>query len=289
MSSGVNFPARRVIIRTPIFNGKPLDAMSYKQMAGRAGRKGIDTCGESILMCSNSNERKIAEHLLNASYSEASSSSVNKPPVDSDTLSASIKRALLETIVSGVASNKQEVVNYVGCFIASSTQPIEYEKYLKWLNTSQFIDIVHREESQEECYKPTQLAYAVVSSSMSPDEGLVIFGELQKAMQCCVLENELHIVYQITPINICDYWATSSASIDWNFYYTMVQNFKPDVKRVADLVGVRQSFLLKMIKGSSVNTSSSTQDQKLFKIHLRFYTALILNDLVSEVPFSKGT
>ena len=42
LSSGVNLPARRVIMRTPTFYGKLIDVQVYQQMAGRAGRKGVD-------------------------------------------------------------------------------------------------------------------------------------------------------------------------------------------------------------------------------------------------------
>ena len=60
------------------------------------GRKGIDTCGESILMCANLAEKKVAETLINSKMPEVNVDSLQNT---NEELLPSIKRALLETIV----------------------------------------------------------------------------------------------------------------------------------------------------------------------------------------------
>lgn len=53
-------------------------------------------------------------------------------------------------------------------------------------------------QSSDHAYFVTQLGLATVASSLSPDEALVVFSELQKARRCFVLENELHLIYQVS-------------------------------------------------------------------------------------------
>ena len=50
----MNLPAHRVILRTPYMGDSSITVAGFRQMCGRAGRMGLDSKGEAILMISTS-------------------------------------------------------------------------------------------------------------------------------------------------------------------------------------------------------------------------------------------
>ena len=75
----------------------------------------------------------------------------------------------------------------------------DFDKVLIFMNRLQPLDTIQSNDSSQENtkYIPTQLGLGCLASSLSPDEALTVFTELQKARKCFVLENELHIIYQV--------------------------------------------------------------------------------------------
>ncbi|XP_032977365.1 DNA polymerase theta [Rhinolophus ferrumequinum] len=291
LSSGVNLPARRVIIRTPIFSGRTLDILTYKQMVGRAGRKGVDTVGESILICKNSEKSKgIA--LLQGSLKPVRSCLRRE---EGEEVTASMIRAILEIIVGGVASTSQDMQTYASCtFLAASMKegkqeiqknqdPVHLgaiEASVLWLLENEFIQATEASDGTEgKVYHPTHLGSATLSSSLSPTDTLDIFADLQRAMKSFVLENDLHIVYLVTPM--FEDWTT----IDWYRYFCLWEKLPTSMKRVAELVGVEEGFLARSVKGKVV--ARTERQYRQMAIHKRFFTSLVLLDLISEVPLKE--
>lgn len=94
---------------------------------------------------------------------------------------------------------------------------------------------------------------------MPPGEGFLLFSELQRARQSFVLESELHAVYLVTPFSVC----YQLQELDWLAYLDMWEKLSPSMQRVGELVGVKESFLVKAMR------RNSNIDQKTLKIHKR--------------------
>uniref|UniRef100_A0A182PQA8 DNA polymerase theta n=1 Tax=Anopheles epiroticus TaxID=199890 RepID=A0A182PQA8_9DIPT len=313
LSSGVNLPARRVIIRTPKFGGKPISALTYKQMVGRAGRTGRDTLGESILICTPA-EEKIGRELIGAEL-PAVRSCLNSENY------AHLKRAILEIIASGSATTTHELETFVNTTLYSCEREYRFEVNDKLLRTKafksqtplpsaeegdtgssnqetdpivscmaflleyEFIRILQQDVAVEEgtgstqpskrtVLSATRLGHACLAASLPPKDGFLLFSELQRARQCFVLESELHAIYLVTPYSVAYQWQ----QIDWMDFLDLWEKLPSASKRVGELVGVKESFMVRAMRGTA------NLDYRTLQIHKRFYTALALLDLVHEVP-----
>ncbi|XP_046962980.1 DNA polymerase theta-like isoform X2 [Vanessa cardui] len=273
LSSGVNLPARKVIIRSPVFQKQPINILSYKQMIGRAGRMGKDVRGESVLICTPG-EQKIGFDLMMG----------NLEPVKSCIESEDkFMRAILEMIASQDVCKKSDLDLYTKCTLLFNQECMDHSQNfllgntLKELINCELIRIQNDSESIK--YVATSLGRACLSSSMAPNDGLSLFCELQKARQCLVLETDLHLIYLVTPYSVSSQWN----NIDWLHLLTLWESLTAAMKRVGELVGVQESFIIRCLRG----TKQFNDNYNKLSIHKRFYTALALQDLVNEVPLSE--
>lgn len=282
LSSGVNLPARRVIIRTPMFGGKIMNSLTYRQMIGRAGRTGKDTLGESILICTSATS-KSGKELVSAKLTPLSSC------LGTDG-HAHLKRAILEIIAAGMATTKNDLERFTNSTLLASEQSIFFtyveetdrndaskrkpsqnesldeqsnadpiSNCIHFLLKFEFIRKISNEETGETQFVSTRLGNACLASSMPPGDGFLLFSELQKSRQNFVLESELHAVYLVTPFSVC----YQLQDIDWLAYLDMWEKLPSAMRRVGELVGVKESFLVKAMR-------SRTLDFKLLQVHKRY-------------------
>lgn len=126
-------------------------------------------------------------------------------------------------------------------------------------------------------YTATALGKACLSSSIGPDEAITLFTELEKARQCFVLDSELHLIYLVTPYSASQAWG----NLDWLFYLDLWEKMPSSMKRVGQLVGVSVSYMVGATRGRLDNNYHKQM------VHKRFFVALVLQDLVNEVPLSE--
>lgn len=255
LSSGVNLPARKVIIRCPMFQKQPINILAYKQMVGRAGRMGKDTKGESILICTP-NEQKIGFDLMMGDLDPVKSCIETEDK---------FMRAVLEMIASQDVCTEEQLDLYSKSTLLFSQQSLHPSQNfllndtLKELINYELVRI--QKDGEEIRYVATSLGKACLSSSMSPNDGISLFCELQKARQCLVLETDLHLIYLVTPYSVSNQWN----NIDWLHLLTLWESLTAAMKRVGELVGVQESFIIRCLRGTNKNNNN----QNKLNIHKR--------------------
>ncbi|GMS89508.1 hypothetical protein PENTCL1PPCAC_11683, partial [Pristionchus entomophagus] len=126
---------------------------------------------------------------------------------------------------------------------------------------------------------PTQLGRASLSSSLPPEAALFVFSDLRVASRSLALDTELHMLYLVTPVNY-SVWH----GVDWNGLHKVYSSLEAEERNVARLVGVTERFILRAIGG----TNGGEKGRESCRIHLRFFSALALFDVVNEMPLAQA-
>lgn len=283
LSSGVNLPARRVIIKSPMmissssgtFQREMLNPITYRQMIGRAGRKNIDTCGESILLCKPENE-KMAIELIKASLGNISSSLAHRM-IASEGEPSGLKKAVLEVIANGTAVTRVHLNRYLKSTFWLSSAGTNEEDIFKKATTETLRFLVNNkfvEELKPGVYRPTRLGNAVLASGIHPDESLELLQDLIKARQSFCLSNDLHIIFQVTPNEI----ARAVELKDWQHYSKIWNELDETSQFVGQRVGIDELVVNRRAQGFM-----RTLGEEKERIYRRFWVALVINDIINEM------
>ncbi|KKZ60187.1 DNA polymerase theta subunit [[Emmonsia] crescens] len=267
LAAGINLPARRVILCGARMGRDLVGPAMLRQMRGRAGRKGKDEVGETYLCCQKYDLEAVAELLEAEMPAIASGLTPEK---------RGIKRALLEAIATRLVSGRETVNEYVTCTLLY--QNMETSELLSMVDSTlkELVDNGLVDLKQDESYEPTQLGQAVVSSSLSPEDGIFIHDELKRALKSFVMDGEMHIFYMFAPLQ-----NSSPTAIDWSIFRDQMNNLDESGIRALQLVGVKPAFV-----NSMAQCGTRIKDETLARIYQRAYTAFQLRDLSNEVPIS---
>ncbi|ETN46287.1 uncharacterized protein HMPREF1541_00471 [Cyphellophora europaea CBS 101466] len=273
LAAGINLPARRVILHGARMGRDLVGPAMLRQMRGRAGRKGKDEIGETYLCCAKTDLEAVAE-LLEAEM----------PPVTSCLTpeKRGLKRAVLEVIATRLANSKESLEDYLRSSLLWQT--CDQGLVMGMLNTA-LSDLVSTKliqpcQEASHSFRPTTLGSAIVSSALTPEDGIFVHAEMQRALASFVMESEMHTLYLFTPIPS----PTQPSEIDWPTFQKHLDRLSESDIRALGLVGVSPSKVIRLAVSGAQLPENTPEEVNIARIYRRAYASLQLRDVCNEVP-----
>ncbi|KAL8891996.1 MAG: hypothetical protein Q9215_000998 [Flavoplaca cf. flavocitrina] len=270
LAAGINLPARRVILQGVRMGFNTIGPAMLRQMRGRAGRKGKDEIGESFLCC-ESGELDDVMQLLKADLPRVESSM--KPD------KRGIKRALLEVLTVRLATHRSSIEEYIRRTLLYHS--MDRGELSHWVEDTmqELKSLGHVQVDATGLYEATPLARATVGSCMTPEDGIFVHDELQKAPRAFVMDGEMHVFYMFTPINI---WGIGE--INWRIFRNEIERLDESGMRVLEFVGISPAFVNRMANSGKQLPEDDEEQRRTARVYRRFYAAFQLRDICHEVP-----
>lgn len=190
LAAGLNLPARRVLIKSyrryEYGSGMvPIPVIEYRQMAGRAGRPGLDPYGESFLMAKSDAERvELMEHYVNGIPEEIWSKLASE---------SALRTHILSTIASKFASSISELKEFISTtFYAHQQDPWHLDSTLE--RVLDFLVEKGMIECAGEAIEPTRLGALVSKLYIDPLSAAIMIENIRDKKK----PSDLRLIHLIT-------------------------------------------------------------------------------------------
>ncbi|XP_024611650.1 helicase POLQ-like isoform X1 [Neophocaena asiaeorientalis asiaeorientalis] len=287
LAAGVNLPARRVILRAPYVGKEFLKKNQYKQMIGRAGRAGIDSTGESILILQEKDKQQVLE-LISRPLENCYSQLVQE-------FTKGIQTLFLSLIGLKIATNLGDIYHFMSGTFFGVQQKILLKERSLWEITVESLryltekgllqndtiltekgllqkDTIHgSEEEFQYSFHITKLGRASFKGAIDLAYCDNLYRDLKKGLEGLVLESLLHLIYLTTPYDMA-----SQCHPDWMIYFRQFSQLSPAEQNVAVLVGVSENFIGKKASGQAIRKKV---DKNIVN---RLYLSFVLYTLLKE-------
>ncbi|XP_044081821.1 helicase POLQ-like isoform X5 [Neovison vison] len=272
LAAGVNLPARRVILRAPYVAKEFLKRSQYEQMIGRAGRAGIDSVGESVLILQEKDKQQVSE-LISRPLENCYSHLVQE-------FTKGIQTLFLSLIGLKIATNLDDICHFMGGTLFGVQQKILLKEkslreitveWLRYLTEKGLLQKDVVDKPKDESFHITKLGRASFKGTIDLAYCDILYRDLKKGLEGLVLESLLHLIYLTTPYDMASHCVP-----DWMIYFRQFSQLSPAEQNVAALLGVSENFIGKKASGQAIKKKVDKD------IVNRLYLSFVLYTLLKE-------
>ncbi|PAA73640.1 hypothetical protein BOX15_Mlig033108g1, partial [Macrostomum lignano] len=224
LAAGVNLPAKRVIVRSPMVGAAFIGLAQYLQMVGRAGRAGLDTEGESVTIVPGRDRLRFMQMRSDTGMLRCRSRLHE---------GAALQSLILSSLTLGLARCRDDITSLLACsFWAVQAQPGELAEAidtcltrldaLKLLGSAPASKAGQEQQSAPQpqsspsaSLTASQLAVACVKGCVEPERANNVLAELNQALGSLQLDSYVHLLWLVVPPEYLPASSSSSTSASY--------------------------------------------------------------------------
>ena len=101
-------------------------------------------------------------------------------------------------------------------------------------------------------FQATKLGMAIMKNNLSPEEGLMVYLDLQNAQQRIVLQNELHLLYLLTPVI-----SSGGINTNWRLFHSIFRKLTPIELQICDCIGISENSIVMFSQQSAAGPGNT--------------------------------